>query len=64
MKSFPLHHFIAAAVTCLLSAALLFLPDPPSMGKGAFTVCRAKVLETDDQDVALHGLLKFGSQKL
>ena len=34
------------------------------MGKGAFTVCRAKVLETDDQDVALHGLLKFGSQKL
>lgn len=64
MKSFPLHHFIAAAVTCLLSAALLFLPDPPTMGKGAFTVCRAKVLETDDQDVALHGLLKFGSQKL
>ena len=64
MKSFPLHHFIAAAVTCLISAALLFLPDPPNMGKGAFTVCRAKVLETDNQDVALHGLLKFGSQKL
>ena len=64
MKSLPLHHLIAAAVTCLISAALLFLPDPPSMGKGAFTVCRAKVLETDDQDVALHGLLKFGSQKL
>ena len=64
MKSLPLHHLIAAAVTCLISAALLFLPDPPNIGKGSFTVCRAKVLETDNQDVALHGLLKFGSQKL
>ena len=64
MKSSILHHLIPAAVTCLLSAALLFLPDPPVMSKGGFTVCRAKVLKTDNQDVALHGLLKYGSQKL
>ena len=64
MSSLPYNHLIAAAVTCLLTAALLFLPDPPVMNKGNFTVCRAKVLDTDNQDVELQGLLKFGSQKL
>ena len=64
MKFLPYNHLIAAAVTCLLTAALLFLPDPPVMNKGNFTVCRAKVLDTDNQDVEQQGLLKFGSQKL
>ncbi|MBE6386260.1 MAG: YibE/F family protein [Lentisphaerae bacterium] len=64
MKLRNFHHLTAIAVTCLFSAALLFLPDPPSMNRGDFEVCRAKVLDVDNQDVALHGLLKCGSQRL
>ncbi len=64
MKKEFSQHLIAIAVTCLLSAALLFLPDPPVMNKGEFSVCRARVVRVDDSAVELHGLLKFGSQRL
>ena len=64
MKLRNFHHITAIAVTCLFSAALLLLPDPLSMNRGDFAVCRAKVLDVDNQDVALHGLLKCGSQRL
>ena len=64
MKKEFSHHLIAIAVTCLFSAALLFLPDPPAMNKGEFSVCRARVISVDDSAVELHGLLKFGSQRL
>ena len=64
MKKEFSQHLIAIAVTCLLSAALLFLPDPPAMNKGDFSLCRARVVSVDDSAVELHGLLKFGSQRL
>lgn len=64
MKKEFSHHLIAIAVTCLFSAALLFLPDPPAMNKGDFSVCRARVISVDNSAVELHGLLKFGSQRI
>lgn len=64
MKKASFRHLIAAAVTLLLSAALFFLPGAETLNKGEFIVCRAKVLKTDNRDLALHGLLKCGSQRL
>lgn len=64
MRASLFQHLITIAATCLFSGLLLFLPDPPSMNKSSFTVCRARVLETDNSDVALQGLLKYGSQRL
>ena len=65
MKGEAFRHLLTVAVTLLLSAGVLLLPEPERAVKGgAGRVARARVLAVDNSDVALYGLLKCGSQHL
>ena len=62
----PLKHDIALLLLLTaLMGGLLLLPAPPAPGSPdrGFTA-RAKVVETDNADVARHDLVLFGSQRL
>ena len=48
----------------LLCAALWIAPSPPPVTTQEGVARRARVLEVDDSGVAVHGLLKFGTQRL
>ena len=63
-ESSSFRHLLTIAVTLLLSAGVLLLPEPKRAVKGGFRPVRARVLAADNSDVALYGLLKCGSQHL
>lgn len=60
--------FANAVLAVLLaagSAVLFFLPDSPRLVEGGgATKVRARVVSTDDSDLARHGYMEFGTQHL
>ena len=55
---------IFLTATALCCAALYFLPGPRPLTRQSGTPVRARVLAVDNSEIARHGLLRFGSQKL
>ena len=51
-------------VLALVSAGLLLLPGPRRLADDAVTTTRAEVVEADNEGLALHGLVEFGTQRL
>ena len=47
-----------------LSVGLLFLPGPRQLASAAGETSRAEVISVDNSDLALHGLIEFGTQHL
>ncbi len=58
------HDACILAVLAVCSGLLLLVPPPPTVAAQRGFRARARVLETDDSGLALHGLVLFGSQRL
>lgn len=54
----------AVLLLAALCVALWFVPSPLASGVAEGNVRRALVFETDDSAIEMHGLLRFGSQRL
>ena len=57
-------NLVALVLLALVCAALWFAPSPPALLAQEGTPRRARVLSVDDSNLALHGLLHFGTQHL
>lgn len=58
------HDFCILAVLAICSGLLLLIPPPPVLANQNGFRTRAKVTEVNNDNLALHGFLKFGSQHL
>ena len=60
-----LHRELGVILVLALSCAgLFFIPGPNLLATPGGERARARVIRVDNGDLQLHGLLKFGSQKL
>jgi len=60
----PKRDGLFAAVLALVCAALWLIPAPARLAAPGGTAAAARVLSIDDSDLQLHGLVRFGSQRL
>jgi len=59
-----LRKLVPILVLTLVGAALWFLPGPRGLAAPAGEAVRAEVVEVDNAEIQLHGLIEFGTQKL